>query len=158
MTQNYLTLLEESLQNKLQVMDEIQQYNLRQQEIFQSEEVDIDRFDEYVEEKGNLIEKLSSLDNGFERLYAKVAKELTDNRDKYKDQIKRLQELVTKVTETSVTIQAQEARNKKLIEDFFQRSRESIRNDRKTSKAAYDYYKNMSKNSVVMPQFMDKKK
>lgn len=158
MTQNYLTLLEESLQNKLQVMDEIQQYNLRQQEIFQSEEVDMDRFDEYVEEKGKLIEKLSSLDNGFERLYAKVAKELTDNRDKYKDQINRLKELVTKVTETSVSIQAQEARNKKLIEDFFQRCRESIRNDRKTSKAAYDYYKNMSKNSVVLPQFMDKKK
>ena len=158
MTQNYLTLLEESLQNKLQVMDEIQQYNLRQQEIFQSEEVDLDCFDEYVEEKGNLIEKLSSLDNGFERLYAKVAKELADNRDKYKDQIKRLQELVTKVTETSVTIQAQEARNKKMIEDFFQRARDGIRNDRKTSKAAYDYYKNMSKSSVVLPQFMDKKK
>lgn len=158
MTQNYLTLLEESLQNKLQVMDEIQQYNLRQQEVFQSEEVDLDRFDEYVEEKENLIEKLSSLDNGFERLYAKVAKELADNRDKYKDQIKRLQELVTKVTETSVTIQAQEARNKKLIEDFFQRARDGIRNDRKTSKAAYDYYKNMNKSSVVLPQFMDKKK
>ncbi|MCH5338423.1 MAG: flagellar export chaperone FlgN [Acetatifactor sp.] len=158
MTQNYLTLLEESLQNKLQVMDEIQQYNLRQQEVFQSEEVDLDRFDEYVEEKGNLIEKLSSLDNGFERLYSKVSKELADNRDKYKDQIKRLQELVTKVTETSVTIQAQEARNKKLIEDFFQRARDGIRNDRKTSKAAYDYYKNMSKSSVVLPQFMDKKK
>lgn len=158
MTKNYLTLLEESLQNKLQVMDEIQQYNLRQQEIFQSEEVDLDRFDEYVEEKGNLIEKLSSLDNGFERLYAKVAKELADNRDKYTDQIKRLQKLVTKVTETSVTIQAQEARNKKLIEDFFQRARDGIRNDRKTSKAAYDYYKNMSKSSVVLPQFMDKKK
>lgn len=158
MTHNYLTLLEESLQKKLQVMDEIQQYNLKQQEIFQSEEVDMDRFDEYVEEKGNLIEKLSSLDKGFERLYAKVARELTNNREMYKDQIKRLKELVTRVTETSVTIQAQEARNKKLIEDFFQRSRNGIRNDRKTSKAAYDYYKNMSKSSVVLPQFMDKKK
>lgn len=158
MTQNYLTLLEESLQKKLQVMDEIQQYNLRQQEIFQADEVDIDRFDEYVEEKGNLIDKLNSLDNGFESLYAKVAKELEGNRDQYKDQIKRLQELVTQVTETSVTIQAQEARNKKLIEDFFQKTRENIRSGRKSSKAAYDYYKNMSKSSVVMPQFMDSKK
>lgn len=158
MTQNYLTLLEESLQKKLQVMEEIQQYNLRQQEIFQVDEVDIDRFDEYVDEKGKLIEKLNSLDNGFESLYDKVAKELAENRDKYKDQIKRLQELVTQVTETSVTIQAQEARNKKLIEDFFQKTRENIRSGRKSSKAAYDYYKNMSKSSVVMPQFMDRKK
>ncbi len=33
MTGNYLTLLEESLKSKLQVMAEIQAYNLRQQEI-----------------------------------------------------------------------------------------------------------------------------
>lgn len=158
MTKNYLTLLEESLQQKLQVMEEIQQYNLRQQEIFQADEVDIDRFDEYVDEKGQLIDKLNSLDNGFESLYAKVAKELADNRDAYKDQIKRLQELVTQVTETSVTIQAQEARNKKLIEDFFQKTRDNIRSGRKSSKAAYDYYKNMSKSAVVLPQFMDSKK
>lgn len=158
MTENYLTLLEESLRKKLQVMDEIQQYNLRQQQIFQSEEVEIDRFDEYVDEKGALIEKLNSLDNGFESLYAKVAKELSENRDQYKDQIKVLQELVTKVTETSVSIQAQEARNKKLIEDFFQKTRDDLRMGRKSSKAAYDYYKNMSKSSVVLPQFMDSKK
>ena len=46
MTANYLTILEESLQKKLQVMAEIQEYNLKQQEIFQSGSVDMDRFDE----------------------------------------------------------------------------------------------------------------
>ena len=46
MTGNYLTLLEESLRRKLQVMDEIQKYNLRQQEIFQADNVDLERFDE----------------------------------------------------------------------------------------------------------------
>ena len=40
MTENYLALLEESLRKKLQVMAEIQKYNLRQQEIFQSGNVD----------------------------------------------------------------------------------------------------------------------
>ena len=158
MTGNYLTLLEESLLKKLQVMDEIEQYNTRQQELFQSEEVDVDRFDEYVEEKGKLIEKLTALDNGFESLYAKVAKELEGNREMYKDQIKRLQELVTKVMDTSVAIQAQEARNKKLVEDFFRKEREGIRAGRQSSKAAYDYYKNMNRSAVVLPQFMDSKK
>ena len=46
MTGNYLTLLEESLRRKLQVMEEIQKYNMRHQEIFQSGEVDLDTFDE----------------------------------------------------------------------------------------------------------------
>ena len=158
MTENYLSLLEESLQKKLQVMEEIQQYNLKQQEIFQSEKVDLDGFDEAVEEKGKLIEKLTALDNGFESLYSKVKKELEGGRDKYRDQIKRLQKLVTEVTETSVSIQAQEARNKKLIEDYFRKEKENIRSGRRSSKAAYDYYKNMNRSSVVMPQLMDKKK
>ncbi len=158
MTENYLTLLEESLQEKLQVMDEIRQYNLRQQELFQTDEADMELFDQYVEEKGQLIDKLSALDNGFESLYARVSEELSGNRDRYRDQIRRLQELVTQVTETSVMIQAQESRNKKLVEDYFRKTRETIRMGRKSSKAAYDYYKNMSHSSVVMPQVMDKKK
>ena len=73
MTENYLALLEESLKRKLHVMAEIQDYNLRQQEIFQSDNVDVDKFEEYVSEKGALIDKVNSLDNGFEQLYARVS-------------------------------------------------------------------------------------
>ena len=57
-----------------------------------------------------------------------------------------------------MAIQAQEARNKKLIEDYFRKEREGIRVGRKSSKAAINYYKNMSGSSVVMPLFMDDKK
>ena len=158
MTGNYLTLLEESLRRKLQVMDEIQKYNLRQQEIFQADNVDLERFDEYVEEKGRLIEQLTALDNGFEKLYANVAEELKGNREQYAKQIKTLQGLVTEVTDTSVAIQAQEARNKKQVEAFFVKERKKLHMNRKTSKAAINYYTTMNKSSVIMPQFMDDKK
>ena len=158
MTENYLVILEESLRRKLQVLEDIQAYNQRQQEIFQADNVDLDQFDSYVDEKGVLIERLNSLDNGFERLYANVAQELSGNREKYGDQIKRLQGLVSKVTEAGIAVQAQEARNKKLIEEYFRRQREGIREGRKSSKAAFDYSKTMSKSSVVMPQIMDQKK
>ena len=158
MTGNYLTLLEESLRRKLQVMEEIQKYNMRQQEIFQSGEVDIDKFDEYVAEKGVLIDKLTALDSGFEKLYAKVSEELQGSREQYADQIRTLQGLVTQVTDRSVDIQAQEARNKKLVEDFFRRERDGIKIGRKSTKAAIGYYNYMSKTAVVAPQFMDSKK
>lgn len=158
MTENYLALLEESLRKKLQVMAEIQKYNLRQQEVFQSENVDMERFDEYVEEKGTLIGRLTALDSGFEKLYAKVAEQLDGNREKYAAQIKALQGLVTEVTDTSVQIQAQEARNKKLIEDYFRKEKEGIRMGRKSSQAAIGYYKTMSKTAVMPPQFLDSKK
>lgn len=158
MTGNYLTLLEESLRRKLQVMEEIQKYNLRQQELFLSGQADLDKFDEYVDEKGALIDKLTVLDSGFEKLYAKVSEELQGNREKYAEQIRTLQGLVTLVTDKSVDIQAQEARNKKLVEDYFRKERDGIKMGRMSTKAAIGYYKTMSKTAVVAPQFMDSKK
>ena len=37
MTESYLNILEDSLQRKLQVMAKIREYNLRQEEIFRSD-------------------------------------------------------------------------------------------------------------------------
>ncbi len=117
----------------------------------------MDKFDGYVAEKGELIDRLTELDNGFESLYEKVSQELSGGREKYAAQIKRLQALVTQVTDLSVAIQAQEARNKKLIEDYFRTARAGIRANRKTAKAAYDYYKNMSSSGVNQSRYMDSK-
>lgn len=157
MTENYLNVLEDSLQKKLQILAKIRDYNQRQEELFRSDSVKLEKFDEYVEEKGALIDEVTALDNGFETLYGKVAEELKDNRKKYAEQIRRLQELVSRVTEESVSVQAQEARNKKLVEDYFRKQKLTIGQGRKNSKAAFDYYRNMSQSNVVTPQFMDNK-
>lgn len=157
MTENYLNVLEESLQKKLQIMAKIQEYSLSQQALFQSEDVELDKYDEYVDCKGELIEQLTALDNGFEALYQRVAEELEGGREKYTEQIKRLQALVTRVTEQSVTIQAQEARNKRLVESYFSKQRKEIKHNRVAAKAAYDYYKSMNNSNHVPPQFMDSK-
>lgn len=158
MTENYLNVLEESLEKKLQIMAKIQEYSLRQQEIFQAQDVNLDEFDKCVDNKETLIEELMALDNGFETLYRNVERELQDNRQKYADQIKRLQVLVTRMTEESVAIQAQEARNKKLVEDYFRKERSSIAQNRKNSKAAFDYYRSMSGSGYASSQFYDNKK
>ena len=157
MTENYLKVLEESLEKKLHIMEKLQEYNLSQQKIFQEQEVKLEKFDEYVDKKSELIEELTGLDKGFETLYQNVSEELQGNREKYAAQIKRLQELVTRVTEESVTVQAQEARNKKLVEDYFRKERSNLAQSRKTSRAAYDYYKSMSQSNVAPPQFLDSK-
>ncbi|MCM1026292.1 MAG: flagellar protein FliT [Roseburia sp.] len=157
MTENYLNVLEDSLQKKLKVLAKIRDYNQRQEELFRSDDVKLERFDEYVEEKGALIDEVTALDNGFETLYGKVAEELKDNREKYAGQIRRLQELVSRVTEESVSIQAQEARNKKLVEDYFHKQKMNIGQSRKNSKAVFDYYRSMSQANAAQPQFMDNK-
>lgn len=154
---NYLKILEESLHKKLQVLDEIQVYNEKQKQIFQSDFVELDEFDAAVEEKGKLIEQISKLDEGFEALYSNVAKELDGNREKYASQIQTLKQLIQQVTEKGMSVQAQEARNKALIEAYFAKERVRLRQGRQSSKVAYDYYKSMSNTSMVPPQFLDSK-
>lgn len=155
---NSLEVLSESLDMKIQVLKEIEEYNRKQTEAFSKDDPDVDSFDEAIEEKGILIEKLEKLDEGFEIMYEKVAETLSNGREKYADRIRELQGKISIITDLSVSIQAQEARNKSLIENYFLKAKRGIKNGRVGSKAAFDYYKNMSGMNVVESQFLDSKK
>ncbi len=155
--ENQLTILAESLEKKRQVLVQIQEYNKHQEQIFLEESVNMDDFDAAVEEKGRLIEALSRLDVGFELLYEKLAEQLKSDRAKYAVQIRDIQQQIAVITDLSMTIQAQEKRNKQLIEQYFSKQRAGIRENRKSSKAAYDYYKKVNNVNYAPPQFMDSK-
>jgi predicted nuclease with TOPRIM domain len=155
--ENHLLILSESLDKKISVLEDIQAYNLKQEQAFLQDAPDMDEFDDALEEKEELIQRIEKLDEGFEILYERISKELQENRSAYAVQIKELQEKIQKVTDLSTAIQAQEARNKKLIEDYFSKMKAGIKQNRQGSKAAYDYYKNMSGAAFNNPQFMDSK-
>ena len=156
--ENYLKILEDSLQEKISVLEEISQYNQEQEELLKKQDVSLEELDDNMSKKDELIEKLTGLDQGFESLYERIKEQLLGGKDAYKVQIKKLQDLISQVTEQSVSIQAQEARNKKLVEKYFSEERIQLKHDRQTSKAAYNYYKNMSNTNVMPPQYMDQKK
>lgn len=147
-----LSILQESLVAKRQVLLEIQEYNRKQEEVFSSDEVDMSLFDEAIEEKGRLIERLTQLDDGFEVMYQKLARELENNREKYAEQIRMLQQQIKEITDLGVSIQAQEARNKALIESYFSRERKNMRKSLQNSAKAYNFYKNMSGLNAVNNQ------
>ena len=158
MMNQYLTILIESLHKKSRVLEEIQKCNERQADLFKVPNASLDAFDGTVEEKSKLIEALVKLDEGFETIYERIAEEVVAHKEQYADQIKELQSLIKHVTDQSVTIQAQEARNKELVESYFRNQRQQLKSKKQTSVAAINYYKNMSKTSVVTPQFLDSKK
>lgn len=158
MIENYLVILEDSLKQKIAILDEITEWNTEQEALLKQEELPLEEFDNCVDRKDTLIQKLGELDEGFDSLYEKIREQLLANKESYKTQIARIQQLISEVTEKSVSIQAQEARNKKAVEDHFAKERQQLREGRQNSKAAYDYYKNMSNTNVVPPQFMDQKK
>ena len=154
---NSLDILSESLDDKIKLLKEIQEYNKKQEQAFSNSEPDMDSFDEAINEKGELIERLEKLDEGFETLYERVSGELNRNRSQYADQIRNLQNKITEITELSTSIQTQEARNKKLIETYFNNQRSSVKKGRVGSKVAYDYYRSMTGAGYGINSVMDEK-
>ena len=123
MIENYLVILEDSLKQKKTILEEIAGYNVMQEVLLKQENMSLEKFDEYVDKKDTLIQKIVSLDEGFDSLYEKVREQLISNKDSYKEQIARIQQLITEVTEKGVKIQTQEARNRDLLTAYFSKER-----------------------------------
>ena len=157
MSEQYLSILQESLKKKSAVLDEIIRISKRQSEILSAEVISFEEFDRCVDDKDVCIEQLNTLDEGFETMYKRVEQELNGNRAKYADWIKACQKLIYEVTEKSVEIQALEARNKQAIETVFKKNRKDYSEGKRSVQAARSYYKNMNHTNVVPPQFMEKK-
>lgn len=158
MIMNYLTVLQESLEKKNAILDEIQVVNRAQNELFQAEKLDLQKFDSYVEQKDTYIKELEALDEGFETLYNNVKQQLQQNKSQYAEQIKRMQQLIGEITEKSVSIQAQESRTRDMITAYFKNERQALGQGRRSSKVAMGYYQNLSKASQEVNSIMDLKK
>ncbi len=154
----YLTILMESLQKKIRILDQIILADQEQREALEDPNLDPDDFDRIVEKKAEFIDQLEQLDAGFEEVFARVKEELDGNREQYKEQIHIMQDLIRKITDKSLLIQKQEAQNKELMEKKFTAVRSQAREVRKSQKIVNQYYKNMMKNSYNDPQFLDNKK
>ncbi|WP_026521622.1 hypothetical protein [Butyrivibrio sp. VCB2001] len=153
-----LDMLEESLVKKLEIMSKIREENARQKEILSDlDNVEISAFDNTLDVKGELIDQLNAIDDGFQTMFDKVKDEVGENKDKYAEQIKRIQKLIHSITDASVSIEAEERRNKSLAEKYFNGERERFANGKRSAAAAFNYYQTMSKSKDIPPQFMDKK-
>lgn len=158
MSNTYVDIMIQSLEKKIQVLDRIILLDKIQKEQLEDEGLTTEDFDNVVEEKSELIEQLNQLDSGFEKLFQRVKEELDVNREPYKEQIRKMQEMIRSITDKSVEIQAQEARNKELMMNKFTRIKQRSKVAHTNYRAASQYYKNMMQSNVVDPQFMDKTK
>jgi len=158
MEQTYIEIMIQSLDKKLQVLDRIIEVNVIQKDILEDPKASIEEFDKTVEDKAQLIEQMEQLDSGFEKLFSRVKDELDTNREGHADKIKAMQSHIRKITDKSMEIQVQEARNKDLMVRKFAYVKETAKSVRTNSKIASQYYKNMMNLNYVDPQFMDNKK
>ena len=154
----YIAIMLQSLEKKEKVLDRIIEIDQRQKEELENPSLDPDDFDKTVEEKSKLIEQLELLDQGFEKLYEKVREELQTKKDDYKEAIVQMQRYIRALTEKSVTIQTQEARNKQLMEQKFTSVKKQVKEIRSSQKVVNQYYKNMMNKAYTEPHFLDNKK
>lgn len=155
---NYMQIMLQSLKKKSQILDEIIQLNQRQKEELENPSLDPEDFDKTFAEKAKLIEAIEALDAGFQELFERVREELNENREAHTEEIAQMQNYIRKITDKSADIQAQESRNKDLMQQKFSSIRKQVKEVRKSQKVVNQYYKNMMKTNFVEPQFTDKKK
>ena len=158
MSETYLAIMLQSLKKKEQVLDEIIRLNDLQKKELTDQATPVDDFDKTVEDKSACIDQLDQLDSGFEKLYAQVQEELQANKEQYADTIKALQKCIRSVTDKSIMIQAQEARNKDLMMQKFTTVRKHAKDVRANSKAITGYYKTMTHSGYMDSRYMDGKK
>ena len=69
-----------------------------------------------------------------------------------------MQQKIRQITDKSMQIQTQEARNKMLMETKFNSIHKQVKEIRQSQKMVNQYYRNMVKANYIDPQFVDNKK
>ena len=154
MTTNYLQIMIDSLKKKKDILIKIVSLNEVQDEILSGEELNHDAFENNMHEKGECIDELEKLDEGFQSVFDRIKEELSNNKQLYSDEIATMKKLIKEVTELGAKVEVQEARNKVKVEAMFRRERQEHKEAKRSASMAKSYYQNMSRVSDE-PQFMD---
>lgn len=158
----YIAILSDSLKKKMDVLKKILSLTKEQNVILSEKEidkVDVDGFDAAVEKKGKLLLEMQELDKGFDSVYKKVGKFLSENKEEYKSEILEMQNLIRSITDIGMELEGLEQKNKTKFNDFIRKKRNSINSFKQSNRVATSYYQNMSnQHREWQSHFLDQKK
>ena len=152
-------MLINSLQKKYNVLVTLDKNERKQENALAGQEITPDELEALFDEKNNCISKLEELDLGFEKLYEKTREEITSNKEMYKEEIMHMQDLIRKISDLTVSLQARQTRNRERYMAFFDNKKQEVKKFRRSSKTVSSYYKNMyNSHQEGESYFLDKKK
>lgn len=154
----HIYVMIESLEKKEAILDQIIKVNMEQTRLIRQEKLKLSSFGQTLEQKAELIQQLGVLDDGFQSVYDRIKEVLKTSKSIYKTEIQTMQQFIGRITEKSMSIQAEEARNRLTIEAHFAKMKKDVKYAKKSNKVAANYYQNMSKLNLTESQFLDKKK
>lgn len=153
-----LDLYENNLNKKIVLLQEMTGILDRQMQLFESPDMQPEELDLCMEKQGVLTEELEVLNEESDELYSYFQAADIGNGLSDVSKIAKIKELLSRLAGEYTQLQDKEQGVRKQMEEFFQKERKNFGAGRRSSKAALNYYRNMSGSTVVPPQFMDRKK
>ncbi len=144
MSKVYVSMLVDALKRKKKILKKLYSITKEQERLLKEEKLDTDAFSDSIEKKNNLIDELTQVDEGFDRLFKSVSDELKDNKTEYKEEIESMKELINDVSESGVQIQALEQQNSGHFKVYLANQRADIKRYNVNKRTASTYYKNMT--------------
>jgi len=154
----YVRMMLDVLSKKEIHLAKLLELTKEQEGLLKSEELKEAEFALIIEKKSGNLRKLEELDSGFQSVYNRVAEEIQNNKEAYKEQILEMQRLITAVTDIGVELSALEEKNKATLELKLQGKKQNIRQFKVSKQTADKYYKNMIGMQTGASYFMDQKK
>lgn len=140
----YVNMMVDTLERKKNILETILHQTREQETLLKDEEMDIDIFQQIIDDKGKEIEELNQMDEGFDALFRHVEKEINENRENYGSQIQKMQHLIREVSELGIQIQALEHQNSGHFKIYLANQKKTVRNFYTNNRTAANYYQNMA--------------
>lgn len=155
----YISVLHDSLSRKVEIVKEILELTKEQSRILSAQDMDSDRFDDIIDEKGVRIDEMLEIDKGFNVTFERVRDILQNNKEEYRSQIIEMQNFIRVITDMSVELESLEQSNKIKFNEFLHNKRKEIKEFNQSNTTAASYYRNMSnQHQSWQTYFLDKKK
>lgn len=155
----YVKILVDTLQKKKEILDFLEQLTREQEILLKSSHFSMDQFEEIMERKEKVIQNLNQLDDGFEAFYKRLEIVLRTEKDIYREELLKAQELIGQITDLSVCLQALEARNKERFVQKLAEQKKEIKAFKTSNQTAEKYYQHMAnQHQNGQSYFLDKKK
>lgn len=157
----YLQVLKDSLREKQNIMNSLLEATTEQSTLLKSDssrEIICDAIMEKVSEKEELLKKLEYNNQGFEKIYQRLRPILIEEKETYHADIVILQEMIKKITDDSLKLEALERKNKEALDMFLKKERERLRDFRMVRQNSVQYYQHMAnKHQIGQTYFLDHK-
>ena len=155
----YISAMQDSLKSKYGLLEKIFAWTKEQEKVLSEPELDMEAFENILDDKEGLIQQLLELDQGFERIYRKVKNELEANKQIYKPRILEMQNLIRQNTDLGVKIQALEQKNKRKFDNLLAKQKQEIQGFRLNNRTTGRYIQHMAnQHQEGQSYFLDKKK